>query len=210
VDVQGPEVVKPYTGKVGVTFPVAVDRADVFGAAFGLKAIPVTFLVDEVGIIRLRGGGPEADLLKRIESILEETPAQVRAVLPQLPAARSRSELKKLVAKNPSDWRSRLALARAYDAEGRYADAVVELEAAQKLDPKSAEIHVVWGLVLLHKNQKNDALAELKHARGLDPDNWRIRKQIWAIEHPDKFYSGDSPDFGWQKEQLEREKIAAP
>ena len=28
------------------------DTADVFGAAFGLKAIPVSFLVDEVGIIR--------------------------------------------------------------------------------------------------------------------------------------------------------------
>src|SRR5206468_2160791 len=144
---------------------------DVFGTAFGLKAIPVTFLVDEVGIVRLRGGGPEAGLLKRIESILEETPALVRAVLPRLPAARSKSELKKLAAKNPSDWRSRLALARQYDAEGGYTDAVDELEAAQKLEPKTAEIPFVWGLVLLHKNQKDDALAKLKQARDLDPDN---------------------------------------
>lgn len=35
---------------------------DLFGQAFRLNAIPVSFLVDEVGIIRLRGGGqwPEA------------------------------------------------------------------------------------------------------------------------------------------------------
>ncbi len=53
MDVQGPEVVAPWVKKYGVTFPMAVDTADVFGAAFGLKAIPVSFLVDEVGIIRL-------------------------------------------------------------------------------------------------------------------------------------------------------------
>ena len=46
MDVQGPEVVAPWVKKYGVTFPVAVDTADVFGAAFGLKAIPVSFLVE--------------------------------------------------------------------------------------------------------------------------------------------------------------------
>jgi len=49
-------------------------------------------------------------------------------------------------------------------------------------------------------------LSKLKQARDLDPDNWRIRKQIWAIEHPDKFYTGKSPDFNWQSEQLKKEK----
>jgi len=64
----------------------------------------------------------------------------------------------------------------------------------------------VWALVLLHQGEKNAALAKLKQARDLDPDNWRIRKQIWAIEHPEKFYTGDSPDYDWQNEQLNREK----
>ena len=36
----------------------------------------------------------------------------------------------------------------------------------------------------------------------LDPQNWNMRKQLWAIENPDKFYAGDV-DYGWQKEQVE-------
>jgi len=206
VDVQGAGVVRPFTQKFGVTFPVAVDPADVFGAAFGLKAIPVTFFVDEVGIIRLQGGGPNAALLREVETLLAEPATALRAKQPQLGAARSQADLEQLVATAPEDWRARLALARVHDEAQRYPDAVAQLEAAAKIEPRRAEIPFVWGLVLLHQGQKEKALAKLKHARDLDADNWRIRKQIWAIEHPDKFYTADSPDYDWQKTQLAREK----
>ena len=206
VDVLGAEVVRPYTRKFGVTFPVAVDPADVFGAAFGLKAIPVCFLVDEVGIVRLRGGGPTAALLDQIETVLREPSTALRAVQPQLPAARSKADLETALARNPADWKSRLALARLYDEGEKYAEATGQLEAVAQSQPRNAEIPFVWGLVLLHQQQKDSALAKLKQARDLDPENWRIRKQIWAIEHPDKFYTSESPDFGWQKEELAREK----
>ena len=201
-------MVKPYTQKFGVTFPVAVDAADVFGQAFGLKAIPVTFLVDEVGIIRLRGGGPNGAFLQQIETVLREPLSQMRGDGPQLANARSSEELESTVGRAPDDWRARLALARLYDAESRFSDANSELEAASKLQPREASIPFLWGLVLLHQNEKDRALAKLKAARDLDPENWRIHKQIWAIEHPDKFYAGESPDFGWQKEELKREKQA--
>jgi tetratricopeptide (TPR) repeat protein len=202
-------VVTPYVEKFGVTFPVAVDTADVFGQAFGLKVIPVTFLVDEVGIIRLQGGGPNADLLRQIETVLKEPMAQTRATVPQLATTRSKRHLEKTVARTPDDWRARLALARLYDAEERFAEALSQLEAAAKLQPGEGSILFHWGLVLLHQNQKENALVKFKRASDLDPENWRIRKQIWAIEHPDKFYAGDSPDFGWQKEELARENSAA-
>jgi tetratricopeptide (TPR) repeat protein len=202
-------VVTPYVEKFGATFPVAVDTADVFGQAFGLKAIPVTYLVDEIGIIRLQGGGPNADLLRQIEAVLKEPMAQTRGDVPQLATAKSKGDLEKAVARAPDDWRARLALARLYDAEKRFADALSQLGAASKLQPRESSIPFVWGLVLLHQNQKENALVKLKLARDLDPENWRIRKQIWAIERPDKFYTGDSPDFGWQKEELAREKSAA-
>jgi hypothetical protein len=44
-----------------------------------------------------------------------------------------------------------------------------------------------------------------RQARDLEPNNWLIRKQIWAVENPDRFYSGPV-DFDWQREQLARER----
>jgi tetratricopeptide (TPR) repeat protein len=206
VDVQGPKVVKPYVEKFGVTYSVAVDASDIFGQAFGLKAIPVTFLVDEVGIVRLRGGGPSPALMAQIEAILKEPQTSVRGQSPQLSAAVTKTDLEQRLAAAPNDWRSRLALARLHDEEGRHASAVAQLEAAAKLQPRDPSIAFAWGLALLHQGEKNAALAKLRLARDLDPDNWRIRKQIWAIEHPEKFYTDDSPDYDWQNEQLSREK----
>ncbi len=61
------------------------------------------------------------------------------------------------------------------------------------------------GLVLLEVGKKEEAMAEWRKALALDPQNWIIHKQIWAVEHPDKFYDG-GVDYSWQKGQLEREK----
>ena len=61
------------------------------------------------------------------------------------------------------------------------------------------------GLVLLEVGKKEEAIAEWRKALALDPQNWIIHKQIWAVEHPDKFYDGDV-DYSWQKAQLEIEK----
>ncbi len=61
------------------------------------------------------------------------------------------------------------------------------------------------GLVLLEEGKKEEAMAEWRKALALDPQNWIIHKQIWAVENPDKFYDGDV-DYGWQKAQLEKEK----
>ena len=61
------------------------------------------------------------------------------------------------------------------------------------------------GLTLLEIGKKAEAMAEWRKALALDPKNWIIHKQIWAVEHPDKFYDGNV-NFGWQKAQLEAEK----
>ena len=61
------------------------------------------------------------------------------------------------------------------------------------------------GLVLLEEGKKEEAMAEWRKALALDPQNWIIHKQIWAVENPDKFYKGNV-DYGWQKAQLEAEK----
>ena len=61
------------------------------------------------------------------------------------------------------------------------------------------------GLVLLEAGKEQEAMAEWRKALALDPQNWIIHKQIWAVEHPDKFYK-DDVDYAWQKVQLEAEK----
>ena len=206
---QGATVVRPYVNKFGVTFPVAVDTADVFGETFGLKAIPVSFLVDEVGIIRLQGSGPTADFLGQIEEVLKEPRARIRGVLPDWAVTQPKEALEKRLVVNPDDWRARVVLARIYDGEKRLTDAVAQLEEAQRLQPHESSVFFAWGLILLHEGARDNALQKFKKARDLDPDNWRIRKQIWSMEHPERFYISDSPDYDWQKDELARERAAA-
>lgn len=64
-----------------------------------------------------------------------------------------------------------------------------------------ARVHFDRGLALFHRGQVEDAVAEWRKGLTHEPENWIIRKQIWAIEHPDKFYAGDV-DFDWQREQI--------
>jgi hypothetical protein len=64
--------------------------------------------------------------------------------------------------------------------------------------------HFKKGQALYRDGKVEDAMAEWRKGTALEPDNWIIRKQIWAVENPDKFYSA-SVDFDWQKEQIARE-----
>ncbi len=206
---QGPSVVRPYVEQYGVKFPVAVDQTDLFGQVFDLTAIPVSFLVDEIGIIRLRGGGPSDDFLAQVEAILAEPVSSSRGIGSTLPETMNRTELDQRISEDPADWRSRLALARLLWGEGKSSEAMEQCRVAATHQPDEPSIHFIWGQILLHENGREAALEQLIRARDLDPDNWRIRKQIWALEHPEKFYSDDSSDYGWQKEELARERSTA-
>ncbi len=74
-------------------------------------------------------------------------------------------------------------------------------------NPKVIEANARFqlGLTLLEIGKKTEAMVEWRKALALDPKNWIIHKQIWAVENPDKFYDGNV-DYGWQKAQLESEK----
>ena len=45
-----------------------------------------------------------------------------------------------------------------------------------------------------------EAVVEWRKGAELEPDNYIIRKQIWAVENPERFYTGDV-DYDWQDEQ---------
>lgn len=70
---------------------------------------------------------------------------------------------------------------------------------------QEADLRFRLGLVLLQKGEPREAVQQWRKALALDPGNWIIHKQIWAVENPERFYEG-SVDYQWQKEQLEAEK----
>jgi hypothetical protein len=53
---------------------------------------------------------------------------------------------------------------------------------------------------------REQAASALRKAWAIEPNNWIIRKQIWAVEHPEQFYPAINPN--WQRQQLEKEKAA--
>ncbi len=60
------------------------------------------------------------------------------------------------------------------------------------------------GMGLYSSGKVKEALATWREAVALDPDNYIIRKQIWAVENPERFYAGDI-DYGWQRERAKRD-----
>lgn len=78
--------------------------------------------------------------------------------------------------------------------------------APRALTPAEAEADARFQLAiaLLSQGRREEAIAELRRAFRLDPENWLIRKQLWAVEHPEAFYSGPV-DFDWQKRRRQQE-----
>ena len=58
------------------------------------------------------------------------------------------------------------------------------------------------GMDLLREGKKEQAVALWRRGMALEPDNFVIRKQIWAVENPDRFYDGEI-DTDWQGLQRE-------
>ena len=63
--------------------------------------------------------------------------------------------------------------------------------------------HFREGLELYRGGRVQEAMARWREGVRIAPDNYVIRKQIWAVEHPDKFYAG-GVDYDWQREQLDK------
>ena len=67
-------------------------------------------------------------------------------------------------------------------------------------------VHALFqrGQELYRQGRVAEAMAQWREAAALEPANWIVRKQLWAVEHPERFYDG-AVDFDWQKEQIARE-----
>lgn len=68
-------------------------------------------------------------------------------------------------------------------------------------DDPIALVHFQTGMASYRRGDTSAALDVWREAVAMEPENWIIRKQIWAIAHPERFYAGDV-DFDWQKDQI--------
>ena len=70
----------------------------------------------------------------------------------------------------------------------------------EAMDEK-AEAFFNSGLQLYREGRQKEALLAWSKSVQIDPGNYIVRKQIWAITHPDKFYN-TAVDFDWQHQQM--------
>ena len=78
-------------------------------------------------------------------------------------------------------------------------------EPGDGLGAEHSEANVIFreGLDLYREGRIGEAMARWRQGLELDPDNYLIRKQVWAVENPERFYEGDV-DYDWQREQIAR------
>jgi hypothetical protein len=88
-------------------------------------------------------------------------------------------------------------LVMAFAADGN----VVDKPVLETSGPASD--HFERGLARYQGGDIKEAASIWREGIEIDPENWNMRKQLWAIENPDKFYDG-KVDYTWQRAQVEQ------
>jgi Tfp pilus assembly protein PilF len=84
-------------------------------------------------------------------------------------AAGAEREFRRALALNPNDARAHHWYATSLYAEGRYAEALSQIEMAQQLDPASNAILADKGLILLYAGAREQGVALLKQLENTEP-----------------------------------------
>jgi hypothetical protein len=77
----------------------------------------------------------------------------------------------------------------------------------ERMSPEALELFAA-GVALYSRGSVAEALGTWREALALDADNFVIRSQIWAVEHPERFYP--VVDREWQEFQLVKEGYDKP
>jgi tetratricopeptide (TPR) repeat protein len=173
--------------------------------------VPNGFFVDEQGILRYaKIGGFDARNPADVAAIerLLAAPGIPQATQPGFEYTRSIEEAlhraEEAVKRDPENLDLRLTLAERRVEAKQDAEGLRGFQSALEKDPKSTRALVGLAAAYLDLGQKDKALSALRQASALDPGNWIIHKQIWAIGHPEQFYPAINSK--WQEEQLQQEK----
>lgn len=211
MDAQGPEVASRFTQGAGVRFTTAVDRAQGLWELYGFDVVPNGFFVDEQGIVRyVKVGGFDVrnpEDAQAIESLLAAPASQQSIASVKKPTFGTVEEAlrqaEEEAQRNPGNLDALLTLAERRVEARQYKRARQEFETVLEKNP--ASVPALMGLAAVHLDQgeREKASTTLKRAWAIEPNNWIIRKQIWAVEHPEQFYPAINAD--WQKEQIKKE-----
>ena len=211
MDAQGSKMVRRFTETAGVTFPAAVDRAQGLWELYGFDIVPNGFFVDEKGILRYaKVGGFEvrnSEDAKAIEDLIAAPAGQTstgNGAASFSTLTESLRQAEQAVQDEPGKLDLRLTLAERQIEAKRYDDARREFQAVLEKNPRSARALMGLAAIHLDRGDSDQAVVLLKKAWAIEPQNWIIRKQIWAIEHPEEFYPAINPN--WQREQIQKEK----
>ena len=98
------------------------------------------------------------------------------------------------------DIRDEMMAAVAGEALAGAAGAQAPARAESRAPGGEARVLFSQGVAAFASGSRDEAVMLWRKARALDPGNFIVRKQIWAVEHPDKFYP--QIDHEWQKERL--------
>ena len=209
MDGGGVEKPRAFVEASGVTFPTFVDASGLLFRLYGFTAVPNGVYVDETGIIRFQlftgFSVDREDVVEQLETLLA-TPGES----PPAPTVAQQSfEVEVLLeqaAGNGDDPYIQLGLAEACLQEGENERAAEAFARTLELDGASANAAFGLGTALHQLGQTSDALAAWGRALEIEPDNFVIRKQIWRVQYPEKFYP--VIDYDWQKVQLADERAA--
>ncbi len=195
IDIQGAEAARPYIEAAGAEYVNLIDANNLLGELFGLRAVPNTLLIDEKGRFVGKASQQEAEAWA-------QTPVGAPIEKADPAPANSLKAVEALSRALPYDAALHTLRAELYEREGEAERALNAYERAVKLDAKDARRRFRYAKLLLQLNRKEEAAEQMKAALKLDPKNYIIRKQIWAVENPERFYNGGI-DWGWQRRQTE-------
>ena len=86
---------------------------------------------------------------------------------------------------DPGLGSSRYQLARVYQSEGKYAQALTEVDAAAKIDPDNSSVHYLRGQLLQRLGRTREARAEMDAtARVMNQQRDRRQKELYGGPAP--------------------------
>lgn len=202
-----PDGARAFTEQSGCTFPMALDSRNLLNAVLGVKTVTNAFLLDEEGRLRwqhlhgFRVQRPEmlAMVERVVEGDLEEFVANPGVAQESLAVESIRAEL----ADNPDDTGFLVMLGEALSQEGADDEALATYARVIELDPRNSTAHYARGSLLLALDRKDEAIDAWRAGLEIDPMNFTLRKQIWMVQFPERFYP--TIDMAFQVEQIERE-----